>query len=197
MNFIGAIFKAFGSVASLYALICTFRVFITWVPSVNYSAFGKVLSQICDPYLNWFRKFKWTTLGRIDFSPILSIGILVLGSTVFTQIGVTGRFSIGLILAVIMRMIWSVLSSVLGFFNILVAIRLIFELLNKGSSQFFAAIDQMLAPIQYKLVKIFNKNTYVKPAISLAITLACGIIAQLVGGIFFNLITNLLMKLPL
>ena len=46
-----------------YLFLCFIRILLSWVPSAAYSSFGKVLSSICDPYLNWFRRFKFIHCG--------------------------------------------------------------------------------------------------------------------------------------
>ena len=43
---------------SFYTLILFVRVILSWIPSLEYSKFGKVLAEICDPYLNLYKKIR-------------------------------------------------------------------------------------------------------------------------------------------
>ncbi|MFF2752406.1 YggT family protein [Psychrobacillus sp. NPDC058041] len=50
-------------------------IFMSWVPSIQQSSFGRVLGRICEPYLEPFRKII-PPIGMIDISPIVAIFVL-------------------------------------------------------------------------------------------------------------------------
>lgn len=179
MDFLFFIVGSLGSLISLYSLICLVRIFITWVPSIAHSTFGRLLAQICDPWLGLFRKFNITKRMGIDVSPIIAIGVLALVSSVFSEIARVQSFSPGIILAMTLGMIWSIVSSLLTFFNIIVIVRLIAELFKKNTGLVWQNIDRLLSPIMQKVVGIFSKNRFLQYKISLAILLACGLATQL------------------
>ncbi|WP_313891360.1 YggT family protein [Psychrobacillus sp.] len=58
-----------------YALIIF--ILMSWVPSIQQSAFGQFLGKICEPYLEPFRKII-PPIGMIDISPIVAIFTLQL-----------------------------------------------------------------------------------------------------------------------
>ena len=118
MYIIFSLLAALASAVSLYSLLCIVRVFFTWVPDLNYSPFGKLLARICDPWLNAFRKFNFTRNSPVDISPVISVGVLIMISSIFKQIAHSRSFSPLVIVAVIVQMAWSVVSSLLTFFNI-------------------------------------------------------------------------------
>ena len=60
--------------------------------------FGKILAEICDPYLNLFKKIRILRAGPFDFTPILAIGVLVIISSILQGIVSTRRFSVGIII---------------------------------------------------------------------------------------------------
>lgn len=66
-----------------YVVILLIRVLLTWFPSIDWSRSPfTVLSQLTDPYLNFFRSFI-PPLGPLDLSPIVAIfAVQILSSVV-------------------------------------------------------------------------------------------------------------------
>ena len=80
------LFQAAAGAVSLYTTLCIIRIIITWFPQINYSAFGRFLGALCDPYLNLFGRIP-LRLGAFDFTPMLAIGALsVLSSVLGTHL---------------------------------------------------------------------------------------------------------------
>ena len=96
-NTISLIFRLLASAVSLYGTICFIRIIITWIPSINYSSIGSFLSQLCDPYLYIFAKFP-LRVGMLDFTPVISLGLLTLVSSILNDIARSGKIYIGGIL---------------------------------------------------------------------------------------------------
>lgn len=59
----------------LYSWALIIYILMSWVPSVRESRFGQMLANICEPYLEPFRKII-PPLAMIDFSPIVAIFVL-------------------------------------------------------------------------------------------------------------------------
>ncbi len=192
MDIIYFALSTLSSVVSVYMLICLVRVFITWVPSLAYSTIGKLLSQIADPWLNIFRKLNPLRRQGVDISPIFAFAVLMLISNILNQIATTRSFSIGIIIGITISMAWSVLSSLLTFFNILVLIRLIANLLNKNQGQIWQNIDLLLAPVIQKIVPLFTKNRFIKMKYSLMLLLAIGLVIQYGLGYVISMLSLML-----
>jgi YggT family protein len=77
MNLLFTVLAAF---FTYYGYLLIIRVLLTWFPNIDwYNQPFAALSQITDPYLNFFRQFI-PPLGGIDISPMLAIILLqVLG----------------------------------------------------------------------------------------------------------------------
>lgn len=60
---------------TVYTFSLIIYIFMSWFPGARESSFGTMLGQICEPYLEIFRRFI-PPLGMIDLSPI--VGIIVL-----------------------------------------------------------------------------------------------------------------------
>ncbi len=159
-------------------LVCLVRVFITWVPSLAYSSLGRILAQIADPWLNLFRRFNPLRRYGVDISPIFAFATLMLISNIADQIAQSRTFSLGVSLLIIVSMAWSIVSSLLTFFNILVLVRLIATLLNKNQGQIWQSIDHLLHPVIKRVIPFFTKNRFLQMKYSLMILLAIGVILQ-------------------
>jgi len=191
------IFGLLSAVVSLYTMMCFVRIILTWIPSLNYSKFGSFMSTLCDPYMNYFRRFRFLQFRNIDFSPILSMGLLVAVSNIFSSIAMTGRFSIGYLLASVISILWSVVASVVGFLLILLIIRLVALFLNKNGGSLWYSLDNTLNPIVYKIAGIFRgKNTFMTQKTAYTITIIALFVARFLGNAAFSLIADLLTTLP-
>lgn len=70
--------KALANFISIYFILIIIRVLLSWFPNINWlSPPFSILSQLTDPYLNFFRSFI-PPLGGLDLSPILAILVLQL-----------------------------------------------------------------------------------------------------------------------
>ena len=191
------IFRLITSLISIYTLLCLIRIVLTWLPELNYSAFGQFLSQACDPYLNIFRKLPFLQIGSIDFSPIVAIGVLSLSSSLISQMLFYGGFSVGYLLASIIQVCWTAISSVLTVYNILLLIRLVVALLKKDySSNIWQNLDRIIYPVQSKITSLIFKNKIISNALGIGITLITCIILQILGSWIIGLIATLLSYIP-
>ena len=191
------IFSLLAAALSLYAMMCFVRIILTWIPSLNYSKFGHFMATACDPYMQYFRRFRFLRFGTIDFSPILSLGLLVAVSNIFSNIAMTGRLGVGYVLASVVSVLWSLISSIIGFLIILLIIRLVALFLNKSVGSLWYSLDSTLNPVVYKLAGIFRgRNTFMTQKTAYIITIVALFVARLVGGILFSIIVSLLMRLP-
>lgn len=151
------ILRIISAFLSLYSLLCLLRIIITWIPNYSYSKPADILAQICDPYMNLFRGIKWLRFGSFDFSPALALCILGAGSQLFSSLANGGYINLQMILAMILGIFFSILSSLIFFLIILFAIRLILIMINRDSyntSGFMAnQIDSSISSIVYRIAR--------------------------------------------
>ena len=191
------IFSLLAAALSLYAMMCFVRIILTWIPSLNYSKFGHFMAAACDPYMNYFRRFRFLRFGNIDFSPILSLGLLVAVSNIFSNIALTGRLGVGYILASIVSVFWSLISSVIGFLIILLIIRLVALFLSKSGNSLWYSLDSTLNPVVYKLAGIFRgRNTFMTQKTAYIITIVALFVIRFLGGILFSILVGMLTRIP-
>jgi len=161
------------SLVSIFSLVCLVRIIFTWIPSVEHSAAGRFLSRICDPYLNWFRRFSFTRIGVIDFSPILALATLSALTMILSTILATGRISVTVVLFALLHVLWSFFSFLLNILILFLFIRLIYDLFNRyGYSPVWTMIDRFLNPVISRVTRIFSGSKPVTYRLSLFLTLA-------------------------
>lgn len=191
------IFSLLAGIISVYTMLCFVRIILTWIPNLNYSKFGQLLASICDPYMNYFRNIRFLRIGNMDFSPVLSIGLLVVASNLLSTLAVTGQLKIGYLIASIISMIWSILASILSFLIILLIIRVIALFVSKGNSTFWYSLDKTLNPVVYKVAGIFRgRNTFMPQKTAYVITIVTIFVLRIAGNILFSVVAGLFTRLP-
>ena len=178
-------------VINIYLFLCFIKILLSWVPSAAYSSFGRVLSSICDPYLNWFRRFKFTQIGMVDFSPILSLGILSIAAQLISTLVATGSISLWGLAAAMIQLIWSFAGFLLNFLLIFLVIRLIYDIFSSSNgSPFWYNLDRLLNPVISKATGFFSQRNLsyrsrliITILLILLLRLALGI---LIGSLLFQ-----------
>lgn len=192
------IFSLIASAIVIYTILCFIDIIMTWIPGAKYTKFGRAMARITEPYLRIFSRWRWTHVGNIDFSPILSLGLLSLASSIFSSIASNGRFSLGVALAQVVNSIWGLCSSIITFIFILLLVRYIVVLIKHNENDYNTAwgqLDSFLRPLAQTIAKPFYKNSG-----NYSNCLLCALIFTLVinffGSIVINIIMKLLMSLP-
>lgn len=191
------ILRIISAFLSLYSLLCLLRIIITWIPNYSYSKPADILAQICDPYMNLFRGIKWLRFGSFDFSPALALCILGAGSQLFSSIANGGYINLQMILAMILGIFFSILSSLIFFLIILFAIRLILIMINRDSyntSGFMAnQIDSSISPIIYRIARTFAMGRRITYKAALIISIIALLFLQFALRILLSFILSIIL----
>lgn len=193
-----AFFNFLSATVSLYTTLCFVRIILTWIPGLNFSKTGQILSAICDPWLNLFRKIPFR-IGGLDFTPMISIGILTLVSSLLKNIAATGRLYVGGIIANIIMLAWSIFSSIVSVFFVALIIRLIVMAFSKKSSYYdspWSRFDNTINPFVYKICRPFTKGKSISYKNALIIAAVASGIILLAGNILMGFIINLIAQIP-
>ena len=181
---------------TIYMLLIMVRIIMTWFSNQYANDPRNFLAKICDPYLNYFRKFN-LRLGHVDFSPILAITALVIVNNILNQIGMHGKITVGIILGVIISSVWHAFSSLLTFFIIFILIRLIMLLVSTNTfSPFASSLDAILIPLASKAASYFVKNSATGYQTNLMILGGLMIAVKLIGNLVMNYVVVYLPQLP-
>jgi len=189
---ISTILSLLSAVISIYTILCLINIFLSWIPGLRFTSFGRFIYSVTEPYMGLFSRLRFLKFGNIDFSPIVSIGILSLVSSVLGRIYSTGRIWFGGILASFISMFWSVISSIFTIFGLVIFIRWIVLLFSKNSlnNPMWANLDNMIGKFSYKVSRTFTKGqiTYKTSLLITWITMAVAMfLCQILVSVLYNL----------
>lgn len=174
MNFI---FSVLASVASIYMFLCFVRVMLSWFPGAEYSKFGMILRQMCDPYLDIFRRFSFLRFSSFDLTPAIGLCVLMALQAFFSSLATGSAFRLSTILAMLVMLVGNIFTSLLGFLAVIVLVRLIaYIIVGDGNSSYsiWTVVDRSISPIIFRIAGIFFKNgriSFVKALVTSFITL--------------------------
>ena len=183
------------SVINIYMMIVFFRIILSWFSWMGRSRLQDALAKITDPYLNWFRRFP-LRLGFLDLSPLVALAVLSFVNRLFITFARHQAISLGIVLAMIVQMVWGVVSFILGFLIIVFILRLIAYLARFNMyNPFWRIIEAVYQPVSYKINRIFFKNRITAFTNSCLISIAClGVIflaLRFLAGVLYNVLAGL------
>jgi len=192
------IFGILASITGIYSLIIFVRIILSWFGNMVGGKAVEVINRITDPYLDWWRQKLHLNIGTFDFSVIPAIVFLSFIQNIFHILSITKRITLGFILAQVLLSLWNIISIVIGFFIIVIIIRLIGYFINSNIyGPFWSVIDSVTQPLLYKTNRIFfgKKIGGYLAGIILSLFL---LVAILIGGWFVvYLLSGILNKLPI
>lgn len=193
------IFGIISTALSIYMMLCFVRVMLSWFPRAQYSAAGRFLSTLCDPYLHLFRKLRFLRFSAFDFSPAIALCLLIALSTIFSSLATAKTITLGAILALLLNMVWQLVASVLGFLIVLLVVRLVVIWIQRGYSTYGSLWDQFdraLNPIVFRIAGLFTRGSTIPYKTALIVSLITLIAVWLAGHYAVNQLGQLLTPKP-
>lgn len=194
------IFGIAATILTIYSFLCFFRIILTWIPEMSYSKAAQFLANICDPYMNIFRGIRWLRMGSFDFSPALGLCLLGAASSLCRMLSNGGTVSIGMILAMAVQVIFSIISSLIVFIIIVFAVRLIVILMNgnnyNSSGFMLNQLDSSISPLVYRIARTFTIGKTLTYKSALIIAIISLVVVNFVLNIASGLIIGVLANLP-
>lgn len=191
------IMQILSGLTGLYMILIVIRIMITWFNGIPA---GKPLAMLCsitDPYLGWFRRFRALRFGALDLSPILALGVLSIGNTIFSQFAFYGAVTLGFILSITLSVLWSALSFILGFFIVILLLRIIAYLTHRNVySSFWRIIDALSRPVLFSIQRFLFPNRIINYLTALIIAIGV-LLASAAGiGVLIHWGRSALLRLP-
>jgi len=153
------IFYVLYVVINIYTWACIIRIFLSWMPQYLMTPIGRILIEFCDPYLVFFKRFRFTYIAGLDFSPVLALGVLSFLTNVAFSIYALGYFSILGVVLVLISSIWGVVKFFLNVLVFVALLRFILEFSYRyKSSHFCVVLDTFFYPIKSFIMKILFRN---------------------------------------
>jgi len=192
------IFNILAAVTGFYSLLIFIRIIFSWFTGLVSGKPVELIGKITDPYIDWWRSKIPVRIGYMDFSIVAGIMFLYLLQNIFTRIASSQIVSAGVILAMILLSLWSVITFIGWFCIIIIILRIIAYLTNRNIySQFWSAIDSISKPVIYQINRmIFGSKivNYLTGMIVPAVLIAALMFA---GGFLINLLSGILYRLPI
>ncbi|MBT2732816.1 YggT family protein [Carnobacterium alterfunditum] len=79
-NFISILYTVLSRGLDIYSTLIIVYILMSWFPGAYQSKFGQILATVCEPYLNFFRRFI-PPIGMINFSGIVALVVLNLAKS--------------------------------------------------------------------------------------------------------------------
>jgi YggT family protein len=163
----------------------------------GYGRAETILRNITDPFLNWFRRFTFLRMGNIDLSPMAAIAVLSLLNRAFFMLATYGTLRLGILLAVALQLVWSIISFLLVFCIIILALRLIAYLTNQNTfGRFWGTINAISQPIIYRMNRIIFGGRIVNYFAGILVFIGVLLLCILLGGFLMLRLSDLLARLP-
>ncbi|MDR0386671.1 MAG: YggT family protein [Treponema sp.] len=193
-NHMQVFMNVLGGLTSLYMLLIFARIMLTWFSGAGYGRPVELLCRITDPYLDWFRRFP-LQFGMLDLSPILALAVLSVANNVFGTLGRYGRISLGIMLAMLVSAVWSAASFLIGFFIIILVLRLIAYLTNRDVYRsFWGIIDNLSRPVLFRINRIIFRSRLVNYLAGLIVAIAVLLGLRLGLGFLVRLLIGVLSR---
>jgi YggT family protein len=185
------LFNILGGLTSLYMLVISVRIILTWFRGNEYGRPMEILCRITDPYLNWFRRIPGLRVGFLDLSPIVAIAVLSMLNRIFATLAYYGVITLGILLAMLLQALWSAFHFLLLFLIVVLVLRLIAHIANVNVyNPFWRIVDTISRPLLYRICRLFFGRRIIGYLNSLIFSLA--ILGALTLVLRFLLIPRLL-----
>ncbi len=169
---------------NIYIWACIIRVFLSWMPQFLTTPIGHFLVEMCDPYLAFFRRFKFTYIAGLDFSPVLALGVLSFFSNVAFLMYSLGRFSLIGVIFVLIYSVWGVVKFFLNLLTFTSLLRFILEFSYRyRSSQFCVVLDTVFYPIKSFVMKTFFGNNITSEKTALLLVFVFFLIVRILAEV--------------
>ena len=174
MEFARNVCSILASIIGIYSLLIVISIVFSWINNIQranawrngYNTQGQsstitkisnLLGRITDPYLNLFKGITSLRRSHIDLTPLVAIIVLNFFQSIFNFVSVSGKITIGVILALIVSLAWdSFFSYILFFLIALLIVRYFVGRSNSYKAQnWLNAIDPIINSSVQRVYKIF------------------------------------------
>ncbi|MFL2099290.1 YggT family protein [Desemzia sp. FAM 23991] len=72
LNLLGTLHQVLSAALEIYSVLLIIYILLSWFPNAYQSKLGQILAQVCEPYLDIFRRFI-PPIGMISISGIVAL----------------------------------------------------------------------------------------------------------------------------
>jgi YggT family protein len=184
---------------NIFSMLIFIRIMLSWFGGNG--GLGRpfdILCGITDPYLNYFRRFTALRAGGMDLSPVAALAVLSIVNNIVSTIARFGKITLGIILAIGLSAIWSAASFIIGFFTIVLILRLVAYIVSADIyAPFWRIIDSIASPAQFRVNRLLFGNRIVNYLTGLIASIAAFVFLWAALGIIVNLLGKFFIGLPI
>lgn len=146
------IFLALTVLAILYTILVMANIIATWVPGLIQGRAMRFIDTLTRPWLDLFRHIRFLRIGSMDFSVIPALLVLQMCIQVFYSLYWSSLLTLGMVLALLVRMVFSSVQSIVIVFLVLAAIRVVGIFAGAPSvGRLWLTLDHILQPVVFPL----------------------------------------------
>ena len=191
------ILRAVNAALTTYMILLFIRILLTWFNAPSMGRPVELLKVITDPYLNYFRRFRFLQIGRMDFSPLLAFIVLGLLRNTVSAIANHQKISVGFVLALVLSGLWAAFSFFLILCCILTALRLIMYLVGANSQgPYTRTVDSLAQPLAEWVRRRLFRGRFIPSHKMMGITVIFFIAVAVAGNLLITILTGYLIHLP-
>ena len=181
---------------SLYTMLIVVDIILKWIYTGPKGRGTRMISQLTDPFLNFFRRFRISRIGYIDISPLLAVLTLSIINQILGRIREMGNITFWAVIAIIISSVWNVIMTLLLAVLVVAVVRYLFLMFttNKMNS-FVNACDPFFIPLSSRVASVFIKNASSSYQLNLIISIIVLAVFLTVGSFGITWLTNLLLGL--
>lgn len=168
-------------------------IILKWIYSGPKGRGTMMISQLTDPFLNFFKRFRISRIGYIDISPLLAVLTLSIINQILGRIRELGSITFWAIIAIIISSVWNVIMTLLLAVLVVAAVRYLFLMFTTNKMNSFAnACDAFFIPLSSRIASVFIKNASSSYQLNLIISIIVAAVLLTVGSFSITWLTNLL-----
>jgi uncharacterized protein YggT (Ycf19 family) len=65
VKMISTILSLLSAVISIYTILCLINIFLSWVPGLRFTSFGRFIYSVTEPYMGLFSRLSFLKFGNI------------------------------------------------------------------------------------------------------------------------------------
>jgi len=197
MNWLSTVMTIASAFLQVYMLLLVIRIVLTWVSMDHGHPAIRILHAVCDPYLNWFRRFRFLTLGNVDFSPLAALIVLNFLQILASSVGMEGQLTVGIGLAILLKLVWGAAAFLFLLLGVLAVVRFLAIQFRWGGQALWSYLDSLLQPPAYALGRVFRPGTFLAYTTTLLVLGVTNLAAWVAGNILVGILTKVLLSLPI
>jgi len=188
-----SIFGFFAAITGVYSILIFIRIIFSWFGNMVSGKPMEIISKITDPYLEWFRRNLNLRIGFLDFSAVVAIVFLSLLQSMFYTLARSEVVSVGSMIAAVLSALWTIISFIIGFYLVIIALRAFAYFTNRNIySAFWQTIDNIYQPFMYKMNRIIFGNKIGHFLKGMIITFLLLLLLMFGGRLLINLLVSLI-----